>query len=76
MQIEPFCHAIIKTKESSLLPVLIIELPTLVEWQIKTNAFYPNQYHYPLMTYLNVLAFSHDIFHRQKSCEKVAGNVE
>ena len=33
------------TKESSLLPVIITELPTLVERQIKTNAFYPNRYH-------------------------------
>ena len=40
-------------KGPSLLPVLITELPTLVEQQIKTNAFYTIRCHYPLRTYLS-----------------------
>ena len=40
-------------KESSLLPVPISGLPTLVEWQIKTNALYPNRCQNLLITYLN-----------------------
>ena len=53
--IEPFCCVVLCYKKGpSLLPVLITELPTLVEQQIKTNAFYPNPCHYPLMTYLTL----------------------
>ena len=54
LHIEPFCYVVLcYEKGPSLLPVLITELPMLVEQQIKTYAFYPNQCHYPLMTYLS-----------------------
>ena len=37
----------------NLLPILITKLHWLVEYQIKTNAFYRFRCHYPLITYLN-----------------------
>ena len=55
--------------ESTFLPVLITELPTLVERQIKTNAIYPNRWHtldlphYICATERNQLAINYCLDH-------------
>ena len=47
-------HSVMQCFTPFFLPVLITELHWLVEQQIKTNAFYRFQCHYPLITYLNL----------------------